>query len=95
MPQQTLRGEAAQPPADPEGAPESGNELIGGMMFNALPARLRVVLQSRLVAGETGAMAVENGIIAGLIAIVVICAVGALGGAVLGWADAGTTMIAP
>jgi pilus assembly protein Flp/PilA len=54
-------------------------------MFNALLTRIGVTLQSRLVDDEKGATAVEYGLIVGLIAVVIIGAVGALGGTILGW----------
>jgi len=57
-------------------------------MFNALLTRIGVTLQSRLVAiknDDKGATAVEYGLIVGLIAVVIIGAVGTLGGTLLGW----------
>ena len=54
-------------------------------MFNALLTRTGVALQSRLVSDERGATAVEYGLIVGLIAVVIIGAVGTLGGTLLGW----------
>ena len=57
-------------------------------MFNALLTRIGVTLQSRLVAiknDDRGATAVEYGLIVGLIAVVIIGAVGTLGGTLLGW----------
>jgi pilus assembly protein Flp/PilA len=63
---------------------------LGENMFIARMTRLGVALQSRLVAAtrdETGATAVEYGLIVGLIAVVIIGAVGTLGGTLLGWFD--------
>ncbi len=54
-------------------------------MFNALLTRIGVTLQSKLVSDEKGATAVEYGLIVGLIAVVIIGAVGTLGGTLLGW----------
>ena len=54
-------------------------------MFNALLTRIGVTLQSKLVSDERGATAVEYGLIVGLIAVVIIGAVGSLGGTLLGW----------
>ncbi len=57
-------------------------------MFNALLTRIGVTMQSKLVAmknDERGATAVEYGLIVGLIAVVIIGAVGTLGGTLLGW----------
>jgi pilus assembly protein Flp/PilA len=57
-------------------------------MFNALLTRIGVTAQSKLVAiktDERGATAVEYGLIVGLIAVVIIGAVGTLGGTLLGW----------
>jgi pilus assembly protein Flp/PilA len=54
-------------------------------MFNALLTRIGVTLQSKLVSDERGATAVEYGLIVGLIAVVIIGAVGTLGGTLLGW----------
>ena len=54
-------------------------------MFNALLTRIGVTLQSRLVADEKGATAVEYGLIVGLIAVVIIGAVGTLGRTLFGW----------
>jgi pilus assembly protein Flp/PilA len=61
---------------------------LGEIMFNAALTRIGVAMQSRLVAfkhDERGATAVEYGLIVGLIAVVIIGAVGALGGTLLGW----------
>jgi pilus assembly protein Flp/PilA len=54
-------------------------------VFNALLTRIGVTLQSRLVVDEKGAAAVEHGLIVGLVAVVIIGAVGTLGGMLLGW----------
>ena len=54
-------------------------------MFNAALARAGAVIQTRLVRDEKGATAVEYGLIVGLIAVVIIGAVGTLGGTLLGW----------
>jgi pilus assembly protein Flp/PilA len=54
-------------------------------MFNALLTRIGVTLQSKLVADEKGATAVEYGLIVGLIAVVIIGAVGTLGQTLFGW----------
>lgn len=54
-------------------------------MFNALLTRFGVVVKSRLIADERGASAVEYGLIVGLIAVVIVGAVGTLGGTLLGW----------
>lgn len=54
-------------------------------MFNALLTQIGVTLQSKLVSDEKGATAVEYGLIVGLIAVVIIGAVGTLGGTLLGW----------
>lgn len=58
---------------------------LGEIMFNALLTRIGVTLQSKLVNDEKGATAVEYGLIVGLIAVVIIGAVGTLGGTLLGW----------
>jgi len=54
------------------------------MMFNALLIRIGTA-HSRLVSDETGATAVERGVIIGLVAVIIIGAVGTLGGTLLGW----------
>jgi pilus assembly protein Flp/PilA len=57
-------------------------------MFNAQMTRIGVAVQSRiagLVNEDKGATAVEYGLIVGLIAVVIIGAVGTLGGTLLGW----------
>ena len=54
-------------------------------MFNSAFARVSAAIQSRLVRDEEGATAVEYGLIVGLIAVVIIGAVGTLGGTLLGW----------
>lgn len=56
-------------------------------MFKAQMTRFGVALQSKLVAmkSDEGATAVEYGLIVGLIAVVIIGAVGTLGGTLLGW----------
>ena len=54
-------------------------------MFNALLARVGVTVQSRFVVDERGATAVEHGVIVGLVAIVILGAVGTLGGTLFGW----------
>lgn len=58
---------------------------LGEIMFNALLTRTAVHLQSKLVRDEQGATAVEYGLIVGLIAVVIVGAVGTLGGTLLGW----------
>jgi pilus assembly protein Flp/PilA len=65
-------------------------------MFNALLTRIGVTLHSKLVSDEKGATAVEYGLIVGLIAVVIIGAVGTLGGTLLGWFnDINTGLSAP
>jgi pilus assembly protein Flp/PilA len=63
--------------------------IIGGeTMFNATITRIGVAIQSALGAAtrdEKGATAVEYGLIVGLIAVVIIGAVTALGGTLNGW----------
>lgn len=54
-------------------------------MFNALLTRFAVTLQSKLVTDDEGATAVEYGLIVGLIAVVIIAAVGVLGGLLNGF----------
>jgi pilus assembly protein Flp/PilA len=57
-------------------------------MFNAAMTRIGVAMQSTLNSvtdDEKGATAVEYGLIVGLIAVVIIGAVGTLGGTLLGW----------
>ena len=57
-------------------------------MFNAAMTRIGVAMQSTLTSvkdDEKGATAVEYGLIVGLIAVVIIGAVGTLGGTLLGW----------
>ena len=57
-------------------------------MFNAAMTRIGVAMQSQLRSlkdDEQGATAVEYGLIVGLIAVVIIGAVGTLGGTLLGW----------
>lgn len=54
-------------------------------MFNSALARLGAAVQSRLVRDEEGATAVEYGLIVGLIAVVIIAAVVALGGTLSGF----------
>ena len=76
-----------QPPVKPSECPESGNELIGGIVFNALLTRIGVAMQSRLVVDERGAAGVEHGLIIGLVVVVIIGAAGTLGGMLLGWLD--------
>ena len=60
-------------------------DTLGETMFNALLTRFGVAMQARLVTDEKGATAVEYGLIVGLIAVVIIGAVGTLGGTLLGW----------
>lgn len=54
-------------------------------VFNSALARIGAVVQSRLVREEKGATAVEYGLIVGLIAVVIIVAVGVLGGTLNGF----------
>jgi pilus assembly protein Flp/PilA len=54
-------------------------------VFNSAFARIGATIQSRLVRDEKGATAVEYGLIVGLIAVVIIVAVGALGGVLSGF----------
>ncbi len=54
-------------------------------MFNSAFARIGATIQSRLVRDEKGATAVEYGLIVGLIAVVIIVAVGLLGGTLSGF----------
>jgi pilus assembly protein Flp/PilA len=57
-------------------------------MFNAQMTRIGVAMHNRmagLVNEDKGATAVEYGLIVGLIAVVIIGAVGTLGGTLLGW----------
>ena len=54
-------------------------------MFNSAFAHIGATIQSRLVRDEKGATAVEYGLIVGLIAVVIIVAVGALGGVLSGF----------
>jgi pilus assembly protein Flp/PilA len=49
-------------------------------VFNSATARIAASIKSRLVRDEQGATAVEYGLIVGLIAVVIIVAVGLLGG---------------
>jgi pilus assembly protein Flp/PilA len=58
---------------------------LGENMFNAALTRIGVALQSKLVKDDTGATAVEYGLIVGLIAVVIIAAVGILGGLLNGF----------
>lgn len=58
---------------------------LGETMFNALLTRFAVTLQSKLVKDDEGATAVEYGLIVGLIAVVIIAAVGVLGGLLNGF----------
>ena len=54
-------------------------------MFNSAFARIGATIQSRLVRDEEGATAVEYGLIVGLIAVVIIVAVGVLGNTLSGF----------
>ena len=54
-------------------------------MFNSALARIGDAIQTRLVRDEEGATAVEYGLIVGLIAVVIIGAVFALGGTLSGF----------
>ena len=57
-------------------------------MFNAAMTRFGVAMHTRMTAlvdDDKGATAVEYGLIVGLIAVVIIGAVGTLGGTLLGW----------
>ena len=57
-------------------------------MFNAAMTRIGVAMHTRMTAlvdDDKGATAVEYGLIVGLIAVVIIGAVGTLGGTLLGW----------
>jgi pilus assembly protein Flp/PilA len=54
-------------------------------VFNSAFAHIAAKIQSRLVRDEEGATAVEYGLIVGLIAVVIIVAVGALGGVLSGF----------
>lgn len=54
-------------------------------MFNALQIRIGVRLQHRLLFDEKGMLAVEHGLIVGLIAVVILGAAGGIGGTLLGW----------
>jgi pilus assembly protein Flp/PilA len=56
-----------------------------GIVFNALLTRTGIALRSRLVCDEKGAAAIEHGLIVGLIAVVIISAIGAGGGTLFGW----------
>jgi pilus assembly protein Flp/PilA len=56
-------------------------------VVNSALARLGAVIQSRLVREEKGATAVEYGLIVGLIAVVIIVAVGVLGVTLGGFFD--------
>ena len=57
-------------------------------MFNAAMTRIGVAMHTMMTAlvdDDKGATAVEYGLIVGLIAVVIIGAVGTLGGTLLGW----------
>ena len=57
-------------------------------MFNASMTRFAVALHNKITSAvndDKGATAVEYGLIVGLIAVVIIGAVGTLGGTLLGW----------
>ena len=56
------------------------NNTLGETMFNNLLTRFGVAIQSKFVADDKGATAVEYGLIDGLIAVVIIAAVTLLGG---------------
>lgn len=76
-----------QPPDDPDG-PGSGNSYWGETtMLTNLLTRAGVALQSKFVADDKGASAVEYGLIVGLIAAVIIAAVTLLGTTVDGVFD--------
>jgi pilus assembly protein Flp/PilA len=54
-------------------------------VINSVLARIGAAIQSRFVRDEEGATAVEYGLIVGLIAVVIIAAVVALGGTLSGF----------
>jgi Flp pilus assembly pilin Flp len=58
---------------------------LGGTVFNALLTRTGVAMRSWLVSDERGAAAIEHGLIVGLIAVVIISAIGSGGGTLFGW----------
>ena len=64
-------------------------------VFNSALARIGAVIQSLLVRDEKGATAVEYGLIVGLIAVVIIVAVGVLGGTLSGFFENINDELAP
>ena len=56
-------------------------------MFNALLTRIGVGLHHKLLFDERGVVGVEHGLIVGLIAVVILGALGSLGGTLFGWFD--------
>jgi pilus assembly protein Flp/PilA len=66
------------------------------MMVDALLIRTWGTIHSRLVADQSGATAVEYGVIVGLVAVIVVGVIGTLGGTLLGWLGGGDpTLTAP
>jgi pilus assembly protein Flp/PilA len=63
-------------------------------MFSTI-TKLFVDAQIRLRREETGATAVEYGLIVGLIAVVIVVAVGTLGTTLLGWFNDINTKLTP
>jgi pilus assembly protein Flp/PilA len=64
-------------------------------MVDALLIRIGSTVRSRLVADQNGATAVEYGVIVGLVAVIVVCVIGTLGGTLLGWFADDPALTAP
>jgi Flp pilus assembly pilin Flp len=54
-------------------------------MFNALLIKVGIALKSGRLSDERGVLAIEHGLIVGLIAVVIIGAAGSLAGTVFEW----------